>query len=89
LSNAKTPQCPEPTECKKCPKCPEVKTSSDTIAILTAMFWFCLSLFGYYLSFKCNGGFDLLGFLGATFFSPLYVVYKLGTSYNQCFPPSL
>ena len=38
-----------------------------------------LSIFALYLSFKCNKGFDLIGFLGAVLFPYIYIPYKLAT----------
>jgi hypothetical protein len=45
--------------------------------------WFIFVIFALYLSFKCNKGFDLLGFLGAFCCPVFYVPYKLTTT--TCF----
>lgn len=44
---------------------------------LYSVFYLGLSMLAIYLSFRCNGGFDLVGFLGALFFPFIYIPYKL------------
>jgi hypothetical protein len=53
---------------------------------IIVFFWTLVSIYAIYLSFKCNKGFDIWGFLGAFFFGPLYIAYKLGADYDGCFP---
>jgi hypothetical protein len=36
-----------------------------------------LALFAIYLSFKCNGGFDLIGLIGALIIPHIYIVYQI------------
>ena len=43
-----------------------------------------LTLFAIYLSFKCNEGFDFLGFLMAIFFPYIYIIYKYATTDTFC-----
>ena len=43
-----------------------------------------VSFFAIYLSFKCNGGFDLASFLMAGACPYLYIVYKFEISENFC-----
>ncbi len=51
---------------------------------ITMFIYFLLSMFAIYLSFKCNGGFSFLGFLGALFFPFIYIPFKLATSKDMC-----
>ena len=45
-----------------------------------------LSMVAIFLSFKCNAGkFNLLDFLCAIMFAPLYIPIRLGMSWNKCF----
>lgn len=37
------------------------------------------SIFALYLSFRCNQGFDIIGFLGALFAPFIYIPWKLAT----------
>lgn len=46
---------------------------------LYGIFYLVLSMYAIYLSFRCNRGFDLIGFLGALFFPFLYIPIKLAT----------
>ena len=57
--------------------------SSSNISIVNIIFW-VIFIFAIYLSFRCNKGFNIWGFLGAFFFSPIYVVYKLATTEKLC-----
>ena len=43
-----------------------------------------VSFFAIYLSFKCNGGFDLASFLMACACPYLYIMYKFAISENFC-----
>tara|TARA_B110000908_G_C10250763_1_gene451898 strand:+ start:2777 stop:2995 length:219 start_codon:yes stop_codon:yes gene_type:complete len=54
---------------------------------MIGLFWTLVALYGIYLSFKCNKGIDIMGLLGALFFGPVYVAYKLGTDMDGCYPP--
>lgn len=49
------------------------------IKTIIGLIWMLIPLFAIYLSFKCNEGFDILGFLGAIIFQPIYIIYKLAT----------
>ena len=51
-----------------------------------SFFWTSVTFFAIFLSFKCNGGFDITSFLGACCCGPFYVAYKLGTDMDTCFP---
>lgn len=65
-----------------------VKNNSNKspMSIFIKFIWSLVCLFALYLSFKCNNGFNLQGFLGALLFGPLYVAYKLGSHWDKCFP---
>jgi hypothetical protein len=52
------------------------------IIILTIIFIWAIAIF---LSIRCNGGFDLGGFLAAWFFAPIYIIYKLATMPKYAF----
>jgi len=47
------------------------------VSILVSLFWTIVTFYAIYLSFKCNKGFDLTGFLGALCCSPMYIAYQL------------
>jgi hypothetical protein len=47
--------------------------------LINLISWIVLG-FAVYLSFRCNKGFNLGGFLVALFFSPIYIIYHLATS---------
>jgi len=51
------------------------KSSYNAIMYL---FHILLTLFAIYLSFRCNGGFDILAFLIACCCPYCYIVYALG-----------
>jgi hypothetical protein len=51
--------------------------------IMTLIAWIVFG-FAIYLSFRCNEGFTVWGFLGAFFFAPIYVVYKLTSTPKMC-----
>jgi len=57
---------------------------NTTTSKLISFFWTLVSLFALFLAFRCNRGFNIWGILGAIFFGPIYVVYKLGTNWNKC-----
>ncbi len=40
--------------------------------------------YAIYLSFKCNNGFSVWGFLGAFCFGPFYIFYKLTSDPKKC-----
>lgn len=46
------------------------------VYLIIYFFWTMVSLYAFYLSFKCNNGFSFVGFLGALCCSPCYVAYK-------------
>lgn len=49
-----------------------------------SIFHTVVAIFAVYLSFKCNGGFDLGGFLLACCCPYIYIVYKFATSETFC-----
>lgn len=51
-----------------------------------SIFAMAIRLFALYLAFKCNGGFDLGGFLLACCCAPCYVVYQMAVNYKKCLP---
>ena len=46
-------------------------------------------VFAIYLSIKCNGGFDFIGFLGAICCNWCYIAYKLVSDWDKCFPKKI
>jgi hypothetical protein len=64
-------------------------TNSETSStkMLISFFWMLMTFFAIYLSFKCNKGFDITGFLGACCCSPIYIAYKLAI--GECFSQNL
>jgi len=68
------------------PKKREHFTSDDDYfykIIMTLIAWIVFG-FAIYLSFRCNNGFSVWGFLGAFLFSPIYVIYKLTSTPKLC-----
>jgi len=63
---------------KKCP------CSYSFWAMLYAIFHLLLAMYALYLSFKCNKGFDIWGFLGAFIFPYIYIAYKTATLGINC-----
>ena len=51
---------------------------------MAGILYFIIMLFAIYLSFLCNKGFDLGGFLMAIFFPYIYILYKLATVADFC-----
>lgn len=51
--------------------------------IMTLVAWIVFG-FAIYLSFRCNKEFSVWGFLGAFFFSPIYIIYKLTSTPDMC-----
>ena len=49
------------------------------------LIYLAIAVFALYLSFKCNGGFDILSFLAALFFPYIYIPYVLATK-GTCGP---
>ncbi len=47
---------------------------------MTSIFWLIVVVFAIYLSFKKNNGFNILGFLAAFFFAPIYIIYVVATT---------
>lgn len=45
---------------------------------------YIIFFFAIFLSFRCNNGFSVWGFLGAFFFSPIYIIYKLTSTPKMC-----
>jgi hypothetical protein len=60
----------------------DIDTESPT-KMIYSIIYLAVALFAIYLSFKCNNGFDLLGFLGAVCYAPIYIIYKLAV--GKCF----
>ena len=58
--------------------------STNPLKYIYIIFHLILTLFAIYLSFKCNEGFDFLGFLMAIFFPYIYIIYKYATSDTFC-----
>ena len=50
-----------------------------------SLFYFIVWIIAIFLSFKCNGGFDIFGFLGACLCPFIYIPYKLILSNEGCF----
>ena len=48
-----------------------------------------LTMIAVFLSFKCNGRFDVGAFIIAILFPEFYIVYKLAISYEICFPKGI
>jgi hypothetical protein len=48
------------------------------------IFHLITSIFALYLSFKCNSGFNLNGFLLALFFPHFYIIYEFAISKDFC-----
>ena len=65
----------------------ESKIESSKIS-MSYIILIILSSYAVYLSFKCNNGFDLGGFLSALIFPMLYIPYKLAIMPKQCGLPS-
>jgi hypothetical protein len=63
-----------------------IKTENNynPLKYIYTIFHSILTLFAIYLSFKCNEGFDFLGFLMAIFFPYIYIIYKYATSETFC-----
>lgn len=59
------------------------QTKKSPVNQLISLLWTLVTFFAIYLSFKCNNGFDLVGFLGACCCAPLYIAYKLAV--GNCF----
>lgn len=47
---------------------------------LVYLFYSILTICAIFLSFKCNNGFDITGFLGAILIPYIYLPYKLATT---------
>jgi hypothetical protein len=50
---------------------------------ISGLVWTLAFFFAVYLSFKCDGGVDILGLLGACCCTPCYIAYKL--TLGNCF----
>jgi len=49
---------------------------------LLSLIFLCIAL---YLSYRCNDEeISVMGILGALIFGPLYIAYKLATSWDEC-----
>lgn len=46
---------------------------------IISLIYLSLSMLAIYLSFRCNSGFDIGGFLMALFFPYVYIPWKLAT----------
>ena len=54
------------------------------VKTLYSIFHLIVGFFALYLSFKCNQGFNVGGFLVALFFPWIYILYKFATSPHFC-----
>jgi hypothetical protein len=61
-----------------------VLQSNKTHYSIMSFLYFVIMLFALYLSFLCNNGFDIGGFLMALFFPYIYIIYKLATVKDFC-----
>ncbi len=52
------------------------KSTQGKIMIITALIPLMLLFFAIRLSWICNNGFNFVGFLGALFCSPCYIMYQ-------------
>jgi hypothetical protein len=68
---------------KKKEKLADEKESSRGFTIFNIIY-IILFFYAVYLSFKCHNGFNIWGFLGALFFGPFYVIYKLLSDAKKC-----
>ena len=60
----------------------------DNIPFTTKMHTLILlivNIYAIYLSFKCNNGFSLIGFLLSYIFGPCYIIYAYLFNYEKCF----
>ena len=81
--------CPVSTSCPACmpeptPFCKKENPDFNPLKSIYTIFHSILTLFAIYLSFKCNKGFDFLGFFMAIFFPYIYIIYKYATTDNFC-----
>jgi hypothetical protein len=85
--------CPTPSTPSTCASCPTCNsrpffelenTEPSPIRTIYSIFHSIITLFAIYLSFKCNDGFDFLGFITAIFFPHIYIIYKYATSETFC-----
>jgi hypothetical protein len=70
-----------PTPSRVC-VCPPLKCNCRNNGlgrIVYGIFHVIMALVAIYLSWKCNNGFNWLGFLGALFFPYIYIIYTLAT----------
>ncbi len=58
--------------------------SNNSYDPLFSLVAWIIFLFAIYLSFRCNNGFSVWGILGAIFFSPIYIIYKLTSTPKMC-----
>ena len=58
--------------------------SNKTHYSIVSFLYFVIMLFALYLSFLCNNGLDIGGFLMALFFPYIYIIYKLATVKDFC-----
>ena len=45
-----------------------------------SMFYTIITLYAVYLSFKRNNGFDLISFIIAVLFAPIYIIFHIATT---------
>ncbi len=76
-----TPSVATSTSTSKSDKLEHTYYTYDPITTLIAYIMF---FFAIYLSFRCNNGFSVWGFLGAFLFSPIYILYKLTSTPKMC-----
>ena len=87
-STSTTPS-PIPSSTTPSPIPSSTTTSSDKDIYYTydpffTLIAYIMFFFAIYLSFKCNNGFSVWGFLGAFLFSPIYIIYKLTSTPKMC-----
>lgn len=57
----------------------EIEERNNQYKLIYTIMHLIISLFAIYLSWKCNGGFDLLSFLVALICPYLYIIWALAT----------
>jgi hypothetical protein len=60
------------------------KTKIKSVGIIYSIVHLIISFFAIYLSFKCNQGFNILGFLAALICPYFYIIWQLATK-GGCF----
>ncbi len=60
------------------------ETSEEKYDPILSIVGYIIFFFAIFLSFRCNNGFSIWGFLGAFLFSPIYIIYKLTSTPKMC-----